>query len=233
MKLYDGYITRIKELCGGFPDIKTPYGKPKLKCTDKNDVLFLKDTAYELGGSQQKCVSTLAVTDGMKFDNVTRLIGRDIADISSDCPFAKIVLLEIGNIDDDNAFDAIKSLEHLRYRVCPEGFMARASALNMREQIRVSKKTVKKKISFADFGNALIAEYLKMPNVKSVEIILITDPSFDYGALGEVAEKIKETTSALNHIFDNILFDCKNCNLKEICDEVEGMKELHMKQAAK
>ena len=84
MKLYDGYISRIKELCGGFPDAKTPYGKPKLKCADKNDVLFLKDTAYELGGSQQKCVSTLAVTDGMKFDNVTRLIGRDITEISSD-----------------------------------------------------------------------------------------------------------------------------------------------------
>lgn len=233
MKLYDGSIAHIEELCGGFSVKEAPYSKPKLKCSEKNEVLFLKDTAFELGGSQNKCVSTLAVTDGMKFGNVTKIIGDDITDISSDCPFAKIVLLEIENIDDDNAFDAIKSMENLRYRVCPEGFMARASALNMREQIRVSKKTVKKKISFFDYGNAVISEYLKMPKVKSAELILVTDPSFDYDALGAVAEKIKQTTSALNHIFDNILFDCKSCNLKEICDEVEGMKELHMKQVRK
>ena len=45
-----------------------------------------------------------------------------------------------------------------------------------------------------------------------------------------LAVKIKRTTSALNHILDNV-FDCSTCNLKEICDEVEGMKELHIKKA--
>ncbi|MDE5872919.1 MAG: carbon monoxide dehydrogenase, partial [Lachnospiraceae bacterium] len=81
-----------------------------------------------------------------------------------------------------------------------------------------------------DLGRSLIDEYLKNPIVKSVQIIFITQ--FDkFDELLMLADKIKSTTSALNHILDNILFDCSTCNLKEICDEVEGMKELHMKKA--
>ena len=32
-------------------------------------------------------------------------------------------------------------------------------------------------------------------------------------------------------IMKNLIMDCKACNLKEVCDEVEGMKELHFAQA--
>lgn len=231
MVLFDSFILQIRELLNE-KSIKTEsYNPTKLKAADKNSVLFLKDTAYELGGSQTKCVSTLAVTSDIKFNNETHILGKDIFEIKEDTPFAKVVLLEIEDIDEETAFEKIKELEHIRYQFCPEGFMTRASALNKREQIRVSKKAVKNKISFADYGDAVIGEYLKNPLVKSVELILVTDKFFDYDKLGELAEKIKDTTSALNHIFDNILFDCKSCNLKEICDEVEGMKELHMKTA--
>ena len=51
--------------------------------------------------------------------------------------------------------------------------------------------------------------------------------------LNSVAKKISQTTSALNHIFDNVMFDCSTCNLKEICDEVDGLKELHLKTVKK
>lgn len=231
MVLYDSFISQIKELLNDKNAKTEPYKSSKLAIADKNNVLFLKDTAYELGGSQTKCVSTIAVTSDIKFNNETHILGKDIFEIKEDTPFAKVVLLEIEDIDGQTAFEKIKELEHIRYQFCPEGFMTRASALNMREQIRVSKKAVKKKISFADYGNSVICEYLKNPIVKSVELILVTEKDFDYGKLYELSEKIKDTTSALNHIFDNVLFDCKSCNLKEICDEVEGMKELHMKTA--
>ena len=106
--------------------------------------------------------------------------------------------------------------------------MTRASALNMREQIRVGKNAVKSGASFADYGQKLIDTFLQNEKVKSVEVVFLTD--FDgYKELNSVAEKIKETTSALNHILDNVMFNCSTCNLKPICDEVEGMKELHQK----
>lgn len=229
MKLYDGFISQINSLTENMGKCFS-FTNSKLNAASKNNVLLLKDTAYELGGSQKSCVSTLAVTSTNSFNNDILLIGDDLTEIKSDCSFAKLVLLEIADISEEEAFEKIKELELVRYQSCPEGFMTRASALNMREQIRVSKKAVKDKLSFEDFGNFLIKEYLKNPIVKSVKIIFING-EFDYGTLFDLSEKIKETTSALNHILDNVLFDCSSCNLKPICDEVEGMKELHRKTA--
>lgn len=231
MILYDKLISQmlalLPEKCRVFP-----YGKTALKRGDKNSVLFIKDTAYELGGSQKPCVSTTVVSGDIDFDNSVYLFGRDIFEIKGDCSFGKIVLLGIEDIDEESAFDKIKELEFVRYSVCPEGFMTRASVLNMREQIRVSKKAVKNEVSFRDYGNLLLREYLKYPIVKSARIIFLTD--FDrFDELYLLCDKVKNTTSALNHILDNVLFDCSACNLKEICDEVDGMKELHMKKALK
>ena len=228
MILYDSLINQIKNLLPG-DGKRFSYKNEQLKNGGKNAILFLKDTAYELGGSQKPCVSTLAPTSSMQFDNSTILYGKDLYEIKEDCAFGKIVLVQIDDIDEESAFDKIKELELVRYNYCPEGFMTRASALNMREQIRVSKKAVKSKISFADYGNSLIGEYLKNPIVKSARVIFITQPQA-LDALCMLADKIKSTTSALNHILDNVLFDCSTCNLKEICDEVDGMKELHMKK---
>lgn len=231
MTLYDGLINQMLAL---LPEDGTifPLREAKLNPTDKNDILFLKDTAFELGGSSNKCVSSVAVTSSMHFQNNIALYGKDISDIKCDCPFGKIVLLEIEDIDEENAFDKIKDLENVRYNFYREGFMTRASALNMREQIRVSKKAVKHGVSLADYGSEIIREYLSKPLVKSVKVIFFTDGSC-LDELYLLCDKIKNTTSALNHILDNVIFDCKSCNLKEICDEVEGMKELHMKKSGK
>ena len=231
MVLFDGLISQIN---GILPKEGKcfPYGKSRLKRGDRNSILLLKDTAFELGGSQKPCVSTLAVSIDMRFDNCVHLYGKDLYEIKEDCAFGKIVFLEIEDIDEETAFDKIKELELVRYNFCPEGFMTRASALSMREQLRVGKKAIKSKVSFADLGNALIEEYLRNPIVKSVQVIFITEFD-DFHGLLMLADKIKSTLSALNHILDNVIFDCSTCNLKPICDEVDGMKELHMKKAKK
>lgn len=232
MVIYNALIDRIKEIIPA--DIKRlEYKKTALAKGNKNDIIFTKDSAYELGGSVLPCVSTLAVSSDKVFSDCSYLLGKDIYEIEKDVPFGKIVFLQIDDIDDDDeAFNKIKELEFVRYSFVAKDFMTRASALSMREQIRVGKNAVKNKISFADYGSALLDEYRKNPIVKSAEIYFLTEfGKFD--ELSMIAEKIKNTTSALNHILDNIIFDCSSCNLKEICDEVEGMKELHMKKTKK
>lgn len=231
MDLFDKFIEEITDILpeGGK---RFPYMRSDLKKADRNSILLLRDTAYELGGSQKPCVSTLAVTSGMRFDDSVYLFGRDICEIKEDCPFGKIVFLETEDMSEDRAFDEIKALESVRYNYCPEGFMTRASGVRMREQIRVSRAAVKKKISFSDLGSALIDEYRADPAVKSARIIFLTE--FDrFDELSLLADKIKNTLSALNHVLDNFLFDCGSCDLKAICDEVAGMKELHMKRAGR
>ncbi len=230
MRLYNNLINEIKDILS---NSKVLSGGKNLDVSNKNSVIFLSDSAFELGGSQKPCVSSLAVSSDIVFSNSVCLLGDDLNKIKADSPFCKFVFIQTEDYENEqDTFNKIKELEALRYHLSVEGFMTRASALNMREQIRVSKKAIKSGVTFADYGNTLLTEYLKFPCVKSAEIYFVTD--FDeFEKLNAVAKKISQTTSALNHIFDNVMFDCSTCNLKEICDEVDGLKELHLKTVKK
>ncbi len=230
MRLYNNLINEIKSNLSNSKAL--PVGK-SLDVSDKNSVIFLLDTAFELGGNNKSCVSSLAVSSDIVFSNSVFLQGNDLNEIKCDSSFAKFVFVQMEDFkNEQDTFNKIKELEALRYHLSVDGFMTRASALNMREQIRVSKKAIKSGVTFSDYGNALLKEYLKFPYVKSAEIYFVTDDC-DFEKLNSVAKKISQTTSALNHIFDNVLFDCSTCNLKEICDEVDGLKELHLKTVKK
>lgn len=230
MRLYNNLINEIKELL--ISSTQLCDGKV-LKTSDKNSVIFLSDTAFELGGSQKDCVSSLAVSSDIEFSNSVYLLGDDLNKINTDSPFAKFVFVQVEDFENEqDTFNKIKELEALRYHLSIDGFMTRASALNLREQIRVSKKAIKSGVTFADYGNTLLSKYLEFSSVKSAEIYFITDFNA-FEKLNAVAKKISQTTSALNHIFDNVMFDCSTCNLKEICDEVDGLKELHLKNVKK
>ncbi len=227
MRLYNNLINEIKSILNN--SIRLNSNKISLNVSDKNSVIFLSDTAFELGGNQKPCVSSLAITNDIVFSNSVYLLGNDLDKIKTDSPFGKFVFIQVEEFENEqNTFDKIKELESLRYRLNVDGFMTRASALNLREQIRVSKNAIKSGVTFAEYGKALLNEYLKFPYVKSAEIYYVTEFD-DFEALNQIAKKINQTTSALNHIFDNVMFDCSTCNLKEICDEVDGLKELHLK----
>ena len=230
MRLYNNLINEIKDNLSNSKAL--PSGK-LLDVGDKNSVIFLSDTAFELGGNNKPCVSILAISSDLELSNSVYLQGPDLDKIKSDSPFGKFVFVQMKNFDNEqDTFNKIKELEALRYHLNVDGFMTRASALNMREQIRVSKKAIKSGVTFSDYGNTLLQEFLKFPYVKSAEIYFATDfDNFEY--LNSIAKKINQTTSALNHIFDNVMFDCSTCNLKEICDEVDGLIELHLKNVKK
>ena len=226
MRLYNNLINEIKDsLC----DAKAVSSEITLSVSNKNSVILLSDTAFELGGSNKPCVSSLAVSSDIIFSNSIYLLGNDLNEIKSDSPFAKFFFIQVEDFENEqDTFNKIKESEALRYHLSVDGFMTRASALNMREQIRVSKNAIKSSVTFADYGKTLLSKYLEFNYVKSAEIYFVTDFD-DFEKLNVVAKKINQTTSALNHIFDNVMFDCSTCNLKEICDEVDGLKELHLK----
>ena len=78
-----------------------------------------------------------------------------------------------------------------------------------------------------------IAEYRKNANVVAAKVIFITDPSFDYSAMKDIAKKASAVTGTLTHILEGLPTDCTVCALKDVCEEVEGMKELHFGIGAK
>jgi predicted metalloenzyme YecM len=60
-------------------------------------------------------------------------------------------------------------------------------------------------------------------------IIFITQNIADFKKLTEYANKVDAITQTLNHLLNDMNLDCQSCNLKPICDKVEGMRELYFK----
>jgi CO dehydrogenase/acetyl-CoA synthase beta subunit len=145
------------------------------------------------------------------------------------------VILRVGalEMEDEAVYRTLKDIEFSKYHVYPEGYMVRMSSENYREQVRISKQAFRRGISFEALGNNYITEYKKNLNVLAVKVMFITDPAPDYRKMQEIAKKSRDVTETLTHIFEGLSTDCSVCSLKDVCDEVEGMKELHFGIGAK
>lgn len=64
-------------------------------------------------------------------------------------------------------------------------------------------------------------------------MLFLTGPGYDYPGLLEIAKKASAVTGTLTTILEGLPTDCSVCSLKGICDEVDGMKELHFGVGAK
>lgn len=196
-----------------------------------SELVLQKDAAYELGAAGKGSANYVLFSSSPELvdrDQVL-LYGPDLRKIRGDVDFARIVLLRVGVLDDDDeqVYRILKDIEFAKYHVYPEGYMVRMSPENYREQVRVSKQAVRKGISFKAIGNSYIKAYKKDPNVLNATVIFLTAPGFDYKALRDNAKKASDITNTLTHILEGLPTDCSVCALKDICDEVEGMKELH------
>lgn len=196
-----------------------------------SELVLQKDAAFELGASGKGSANYILYTTSEELagnDQVV-LYGKDLTELDGNCDFARIVILRVGVLDaeDEVIYRTLKDIEFSKYHVYPEGYMVRMSPESGREQIRISRDALKKGISFRTIGNRYISEYRKNIHVLSAKVIFITDPSVDYSQLRNFAKKSSDITSTLTHILEGIPTDCSACQLKDICDEVEGMKELH------
>lgn len=196
-----------------------------------SELVLQRDAAYEMGAMGKGSANYVLFTSSNELVNKDQVIlyGPDMGQIKGDCDFARIVLLRVGVLDDDDeaVYRTLKDIEFAKYHVYPEGYMVRMSPESSREQIRVSKKALAKGISFRSVGASYVAEYKKDANVLNAAVIFITDPRADYASLQAAAKKASAVTGTLTHILEGLPTDCSICALKDICDEVEGMKELH------
>ena len=101
-----------------------------------------------------------------------------------------------------------------------------------REQVRVSKQAIKHGISFRNIGNSFIKKYKENKLIDHVCIIFVTGDRAMCKELADTAKKVDAITLTLNHIMDGLATDCSVCSFKTVCDEVEGLKELHFKKGA-
>jgi hypothetical protein len=108
--------------------------------------------------------------------------------------------------------------------------MMRISVAGEREPVRVSRSALKEGLNLSKIGKLFLEAYHKDPRVLAVKLIFITLADFPYEILNEKIERIEKVTESLNHIYKNIIMDCSVCGFKNVCDEVDGLKELHFAQ---
>ena len=202
----------------------------------KNELVLSREAAYELGEGSLPSVTFTAITDNEQLIPSDRILlfGKDLQELRDDSPFARITILLTDNIEENGdlgAYAIIKNIELKKYNVYPQGYMMRTSAFSNREQVRISKGALKAGLSFEQVGNLYIRKYKENNHVKAATVIFVTLPDAPYAELERLADNCVEITNALNHMLTDIDINCHACEWKPVCNEVEGMKEMHFKMA--
>lgn len=229
MEFFDSIINQTEEIIKNQNKTVHNYDSAQL-WTDVgyNQVILQKETALELDGTGFSLVTANQINDEII------IVGKDLNELCNKTQFARIAIVEIDEIDDaQELHDSIKKAEYVKYNCYPDGFMIRSASSSYKESVRVSVNALKDGISFEKIGNLLISKYKELPYVKHVKMIFITSESIDCAVFRCLADKCREITQTLNQVMNNLMVDCDSCNLKAICDEVEGMRELHFKAVKK
>lgn len=236
MELYNSIIGKIPGYVDGIEakhyDFSASGTWPE---TEGFEMVMMKDAAYELGGNGKPAVNFTCVTSSSSLVDRDEILlyGPDFKDIKGDVSYARIALVltedfaSINGDDSEKTLRSIQDIDFTKYHVYPKGFMIRTSSESNREQVRVSKEALATGISFEKIGNSFIKHYKENPSVKAVKLIFITDGAANYPELVKTAKNVHDITMTLSKILEGMPTDCGSCNLKPICDEVEGMKELH------
>ena len=231
MKLYDAIIAETMD-CARAQNARRLRLSSPWPDNGSAELVMTRDAAFELGGSGRKSANFTCVTASPGIaENEVILCGPDLPAIRGDVSFARIAILRVGDIgEDEKAYDAIRAMEFAKYHVYPKGYMVRVSSQSFEERVRVSREAVKKGVDFARIGEAYIRKYLEVPGVEKVRIVFFADCDKAVEALAKQAGKVDAITKTLTHILDGLPTDCGHCAMKPVCDEVEGMRELHFGQ---
>lgn len=235
MKLYDEIISDIlsyleREKCVDLP-IEDPLGRV-WPDEGKSMMILQRDTAYELGGQGLPAVgSTILTTDCslVPRDEIT-LVGNDLGEIEKDNSYARIALVRVKEdcIGTGNKlYNTIQNIGYFRYHIYPRGFMLRVSSSLDRESVRIGKDALSDGLNFTAVGNVMLRAVKMHREVEAARIIFITARDADYGRLKNDQKRAREITSTIDHMLKDVNMDCGSCGLQEICDEVEGLREMH------
>lgn len=235
MDLFDKYIDEVRQRL----DENQQFVKQRFKYNQhsiwpilpKEQLILQHDTCIELG--KMESFSFIMWTEDFKKinDNDITLYGRDVSEIASQnlqssSPFGKIVLLGCDPFSEDNVYPCFEQMDMVRFRLNLKGYMLRGFTQRNQEWSRISHNAISEGFSLEVLANELMREYKKLPFVRSTEIVMLTESTL-IKMLMPLAEKCSKIPSALNKIFDNLIMDCKSCDDSEVCNEIEGLKELH------
>lgn len=235
INIYDEEIAAIKEYIRqyGQESIKELPTDKHWEVTSNEGLVLRNEMAYELGGKTLPAVGLTActTTKGCVDKDGIYLIGSDLPDISKDTAYARITFIRLKECvaasSPQELYGILRAVDYVRYHNYPKGYMTRISAIKEREPVRVAKEALAEGMTFSHIGSELIRAYKQRKEVAAVQIYFITDENADYEKLKSTAERIEQITDSMNHIFNGLIMDCSTCGSRELCDEIDGLRQLH------
>ncbi len=227
MKIFDEHIKQTLDILESYE--KKPLVKQGacLGLTKKSIFMMEKDLAVELGGYPKESINLIVGTSDMDFEEGVFIIGDANLNSSSHMSFGKVVFLQTEDVPDDKLYDFTQETLLKDASLRFEDVMLRTSPAHYYTNLRISKKAMQNGFDFDKMASTIQVEFESISSVKKAQVVLIAGDSPLYKQLLPVAESVKEVTVALNHIFDGIDMDCGSCAWSDLCDEVEGLRELH------
>lgn len=158
------------------------------------------------------------------------LAGKDLPEIREDVSYARITLLcldGLEGLEPQQLYSVFRRIEYTRYHIYPEGYMMRISAVKEREPVRISRQALRDGMDFAQVGACFAEQYKRHPQVRAVRTYFVTDPAADYGLLWSYAHRFEQITESANQVFRGFSMDCTTCGQRQLCQEIDGLRELH------
>lgn len=234
MNLFNGVAEAMRTLLPQTPDKAAFYREDLCAAAgDKNALLFRSDTAYELGGSGKAAVESVLFGALPQGRDEVLLYGKDLCELSGDSPFAHLTLIQLKTKSEDELrYEQLKTIGFSVFQLYPAGYHIRMSPSAGREQVRVARVALETAppLSFLNVGCSLIRLLKAHEDVAAVKTVFVTNPDVDYAALAVLARKAKQITEAVQHTLTPDTLDCASCKMKPICDEVDGLRELHFQK---
>ncbi len=192
---------------------------------DSTQVILSEDTGLELGNPGSASLSLLLwdAADGVVDCRIT-LVGPDFTEAaSSSLPFAQVAMVG-GEFSDE--YDCYRDLRDATYNLKLRGFMTRVFPGRQSIWCRVSKEALGGGFKAQILGSALIQALKRLDFVNSVEVLLVTSSKQDVEGLSAPAEKVMDIVEALIKMYEEMNFDCEECEYVDVCDEVVELRQI-------
>ncbi|MBU2552473.1 MAG: hypothetical protein KKB20_28940 [Proteobacteria bacterium] len=197
------------------------------------DIVLKADLGVELGGPSSESAAFLVWTgDPMLVqDGRMTLIGPDLDPAAGpELSFGKVMLLAARDFDEENSYDRFRRMSQVRFDVSPKGCMMRAVGQAMREWRRVSREALERGFSLVVLGRALASAYRALGFVEKVEILFVTAGPEAVRGLADIGRRAQIRLDALTRMAGELIFDCRACEYKDLCDQVDDLKAMRRKR---
>ena len=145
MEPYSEVLQQIRALLPLTPTKRADYDENLCAPEGEKDrILFLADTAYELGGGGKPGAEAVLFADLPARRSETLLFGPDLNEIASDVPFGHITVVQM-KADEDALLSAeqLKTVGFTVFQLYPAGYHIRISPSACKEQVRVAKTALR------------------------------------------------------------------------------------------